>query len=511
MKLRLLTILLLFSLVSPAQMMMNYGLLAKNTSSPITNIKNPQFVNGDSIYCLGGFHEWTRRPYVVDLFYRLGTGHLTGANIYRQDYIVNGNMWSDTILVEKGDTDVRDVYGGRIKDIDGIAGNDSIMIMCGRSLNGIGGSSPSNQSINLYFLRGDTLGHFGTRIPFNWSVQAFPQLQRCYFFSHIVPGWQPGEYYGILYEANVDTGDLSRHIVNVIKTMDWFRTYRLLKVWDGDSYPASETVIAPVGYHKLCIQMRMETLGHLDQWESTDSGHTWIDRTSNDLRYFNATDVIPSTYWDSSTHKQYMYPDDRDNDFIYFAQGDSNLTGFGQTLPTYGPILFYYNQSEDHLSANTSLGYANSIRLLKSDMSFDSVLLITWFHEINSHRANVMWSRNGFLADPGGIPNVPVLSTSFATTTSFRFDVTNFSVSDWNNVRLIQMDLSTDPAFGSFVTAKWGPPSISPDVLIHNIFVHSNWVVYNDLVTATDYYVRVRACNNVGCSAFSATAHQKTN
>lgn len=466
-----------------------YNLTKTNSLNTVSNIKNPRFIDTRNYYDAFGFVERTgvnRATY----FRRIGATHLTGGNAYMSNYYINSDLWADTICIDRGTPDVRDIWGGRLD-------NDSIVLFMGRSLNGIGGSSPSNWSIDLYMMRGDTNGNFGSHIPFNFG--SYPQLQRCYFFGHTAKGAAPGEYYIELYEVNVDTGNLSHKIIACVATTDYFRTYSIHTIIDATGFAASEGTLAYLGNGKMNLMLRREQSGDLDVFESTNSGVTWTYRNRSNLYwYVDGNDVIPYTFMDTTKNKFTVLTNDRGSDFIEISR-DNDTSLFGSSFPVYAsPKLYYYNQSEDHLAANTSLGYPSMINIIG-----DSVFLLVWSHETTSTMANAVYSRDNFATNTTIPASPPTITPSFITATTFRIDIDGYTQSQLNNIDYLQFDLSTNPAFGSFVTAKYRNVSAFPAVSLHDIYMNAIWDNFSELTTGTTYYIRIKACNSLGCSSYT--------
>jgi hypothetical protein len=170
---------------------------------------------------------------------------------------------------------------------------------------------------------------------------------------------------------------------------------------------------------------------------------------------------------------------------------DNTLSNFGNTTPFYNAQEVYcYHRGT---GGNPSLGYGSQLKLSNGKY------FMIYSKEYTNSRANLQWTIDDLVSD-STIPDVPQFNISAITATSFRFDITNYS--DWQNVRYCLMDLSTDPNFISFVTCKYRSISTYPAVPINNIRVVGYWDTFNGLITGTTYYLRIKGCNNIGCTDY---------
>lgn len=515
---RLFLILVSFiSLTGNAQYGEFYNLLLQNGGavytppSVVSNIKNPKVIpNVLKSTGLPSDHQYVAFGPIINLgsdtatlsdtsilWSRMATGHTTGGLPAYNIYHISTDTWDGYTVMRTDTVDNRDGYGTKMD-------NDSIIYWsCISFLDAIDShtGNPIPGSTQIFQIRiGRNLGMTDT---INFRVPpGVPMLQRKFIYGKAAYLDSPGHYATTLLTYNVDTGNLSRVILYVLKTTDYFRTYWLVKVWDntidGSGSP-DETAIAYLGSGRVGLWTRLFLGGVLYYTESSNYGNTWTFRGNADsLWWYKAgADMQASVYKFPRKDSAIILYGNRDNDNIEVGLWKKPSEFFG--THSFGrPELYFYNRSEDAGAANSSLNYVSTFPIVG-----DSVFLTTWYHEKSLDTAFAYYTRDNFKTDPSGIPVAPTITVSGITTTSFRIDLTGYTQAQKNNIRYLRFDLSTDPAFGSFVTAKYQTPTSTSAVLLQNIYMNAYWDIFNSLTTGTTYYLRIKACNNAGCSSYT--------
>jgi hypothetical protein len=451
----------------------------------VSNIKNIQPIDTYPVYSAFGFLD-TVRTNRLTYYYRIGSDHLTGGNPYLREYNIAANHWYDTVRIATGTKDARDVYGTWMHDAGYI---DSTMMFLQWSNNGTGG----DWSIDLQIIKCDSNNVFSAPVNFNYSVLGV-RLQRGFVFGHVVKGDNPGEYYEPLCQFNVDTGS-TRYRISVLKTTDRWATYSEVGVIFDGTTSYNETALANLGGGKFVALKRNSVSGTLTPSESSNSCATWTSRVFSNLYWFVAAEAEIACIYTHDSVFDILY-ECRDADYISISKSNTVASNFGNATPVYQtPELYAYNLGG---GTNPSLGYPAMRKL------GNGAYLIIYAYEASNSVANLMFTRDDLTTDPGGIPVAPpTINSSFITTTSFRIDITGYSQAQLDNIRYFVQDVSTDPGFSSFATLKYRNTSAFPAVSMQNIRTLGLWDTYNSATTGTTYYVKVKACNNVGCSAYT--------
>jgi hypothetical protein len=450
----------------------------------VSEIKNIQPVSTDSFYEAFGFIDSSRQN-TWTYYDRIGTTHLTGGSPYYREYNIAANKFLPPVKIASNTKDARDVYGTRMID----AGyTDSTMMFLQWSNNGVGG----DQSVDLQIIKCDTNNHFGSPVNFDWTVIPV-RLQRTYVFGRVVKGDNPGEYYEPLIQRNVDTG-ATRTRISILKTTDrWPHYTEIGVVYDGTTQ-FDEGCLANLGSGKFLILMRNDQAGTLTGYESTNSCVSWTARVASNLYWWISAGAEMACVYTHDGVFDILY-ECRDATCIEISKGNTVASNFGLIAPTYvTPEIYSRNLG---IGGNPSLGYP-AIRKLP-----DGKYLNVFAKQYNDNRANLQYTIDDLVTDPAGVPATPsTITTSFITSTSFRFDITNYTDKQVENIRYLQMDLSTDAGFSTFVTAKYRSTSAFAASTIQNIRLVGLWTTFNSLTTGTTYYLRIKACNNTDCSAY---------
>ena len=291
----------------------NQSISTDTISNPVSDIKNIQPVSTGAGYEAFGSLLNVRVNMDVQVM-RIGVNHLSGGNPYYRLYNEATNHWYDPVLIRPTTKDC----GAYATKMD----NDSIVVFTGESNNGKDG----DWSIDIKLQKCDTNMNFSPPIDFDWSSVPV-RLQRSSFFNGIPHGDNPGEYYSIIYQANVDTGAATRSRISVIKTTDYWNTYREVGIiFDGiASY--SETALAYLGSGKFLALLRNNQGGTLTAYESTNYCVSWTPRGVSNLYWYN----------NGGAEIPYIYVHDEVFDIIYQCR-DARMVNISKNN-TVGQIL----------------------------------------------------------------------------------------------------------------------------------------------------------------------------
>jgi len=499
---------LLINVNAGAQIGFYHTLIRTGRSAPvyvISNYKNPKWTDQDTGYAAFGVIENTSIPPEAQTrftyFTRIGTGHTTDGNAYARDYYPQVDKWGpwrvvDSEKVNADSNDCRDTWGGRLRDIGNTPGNDSILLFICRV------TGPTKNDSKNYFLRGNLDGTHWDSIPITYTI---PRLQFLAFYGHMARGDSAGTYYMAAFEYNVDTGNTNHKRIVVFRTTDWFRHYNERVVFDqtGAGNFLSECPMVNLGGGKLLLFARLEQATVFRTIESSDYGDTWINQgDSYPLYSYNAGAgcIVPFVWKDSTANKFIALFNNRDHDWVCISRDNTVAANFGHYPTNYNNSeMYFYNQSENHLTANSSLGYTSMINI-----AGDSVFLLCWTHETNAHRANIMFSRDNFQTRHSAPDAPPSFAPSSIGSTGFYLAVTGYTTAQLNNISYFMYDVSTSPTFSSFVTCYNRLPGWSPTAVMHDVYWNGLWNNFNGMTASTAYYVRMKACNNAGCSAYTS-------
>ncbi len=457
-----------------------YHLINHGVSSHVTtNIKNIQSMD-DSAY--DGFQTVVQNgPNQCTMYYSHGTTHTTGGKLYYKTYNIAAGIWSAGTLFQSDSIHINGCYGGKMD-------NDSTVLFSARVHTDIYGTR------DIYIQKVSADNHFSSPVAFDWT--GITKLQGGFFFGPLIYGDVAGESGMMLYQSNGDTGTTHYRISLIWTTDRWAHYYEKGVVHDG-TLDYSETAGVNLGGGKYLGLSRKNNSGTLTPFESTNYGVTWTRREFSNLYWY--VGGLPES--------PYIYPHDgvfdvpfqcRDAQMIEISKNNTVAANFGNSTPVYNDQEVFSH----HLGTggNPSLGYVSELKLS------NGYYLIVYSKQFNNNRANIQWTTTDLVSDPAGIPAAPTIATSGISTTSFRIDVTGYSDENWENVRYLSQDISTDAGFSTFVTAKYRNTSAFPAVPIQDIRVTGYYDIFNSLTTGTTYYYRIKACNNIGCSAYTTTS-----
>src|SRR5205814_1896449 len=157
------------------------------------------------------------------------------------------------------------------------------------------------------------------------------------------------------------------------------------------------------------------------------------------------------------------------------------------------PEIYAYNHGT---GSNPSLGYPSMIRMKNGNF------LIVFSKQFHDTKANLLYTEDDLWTDPDDIPQKPKVVPSNFTQTSFRIDVTGYDDKQIENIRWLSHDLSEDSTFETFTTCKYRTYSY-PAAEIRDIRMTALWSAFSGLKPLTTYWLRIKACNNKGCSGYS--------
>lgn len=486
---RLIIILFCFSILGGAKAQHHFYHLIRNgvysnIESTVKNIRSIVDTPGYEAFGVPVQNQTNQVTY----YYRRGTDHVTagdGDPFYRTFNIVT-QTWSDTVRILPTDpqdsVDCRDVTGGKMD-------NDSTVLFYGRRHEDVYGS------YDLFIQKCDSNNNFSAPVPFNWT--GITHLQVGFFHGRMIEGDAPGEYYHIIYQVNVDTGTRPHYNAQIIKTTDYWNHYALCGVVFDGNQQFSETAGVNLGGGKFLALARFNQSGILTPFESTNYGVTWVRRGASNLLWYNTGQPeIPD-----------ITPHDGVYDIVFQCRDaamlmiskNNTVASFGLTYPVYNEQEMYAH----HLGTGTnpSLGYPSELKLSTG------LYLIIFTKQLNNNRANIQWAIDDLVTDPNGIPPAPTIASTSITTESFRINVTGYTDKQIENIRYFSQDISTAVDFSSFVTCTYQNPAsnfpIGQSTLMQNVRMTGLFDFYHELTTGTTYYYRIKACNNVGCSAYT--------
>jgi hypothetical protein len=335
---------------------------------------------------------------------------------------------------------------------------------------------------DIYMVKGDSGNNFTAPVLFDWA--GVTKLPGGFFYGPMVKGDNPGEYYHALYQVAP-----GRYRVSFVKTTDYWATYGEIGVLYDGTIPLSESAVANLGGGKFVSITRVNNGGGLSTIESSNGGVTWVRRPSSNLYWWNGGG--PSIPWIYAHDGVFdIFYECRDTSMMHISKGNTVADNFGKSTPVYNaPEIYAYHKGT---GTNPSLGYGCQLKLSNGKY------FMIFSKEYTSARANLQWTMDDLVTDPGDVPASPEVAISAITATSFRFDITNYG--DFQNVRYLTMDLSTSADFSSFVTCKYRAISAYPAAVINGIRMVGYWDTFNGLLTATTYYLRLSGVNNLGPS-----------
>jgi hypothetical protein len=268
-------------------------------------------------------------------------------------------------------------------------------------------------------------------------------------------------------------------------------------VWYNTTTSFSETALANFGNGKFAAFMRNDLAGTLTGYESSDYCVTWTPRVPSNLLWWGGGGPeIPNVYHEPDGTVTVFY-ECRDSKYMSISRNNNVSSNFGTTIYQ-TPEMFSYNNGA---GGNPSLGYG-AMRMVNGNQ----YVLIYAFEESNAV-AHLMYTRTDLVTDPNGVPiPPPSVDTTSISTTSFRFDINGYTQAQLDNIRYFSFDISTVSDFSSFASLKYQTPTLAPASTMQNIRQLAQWDVFNSAITATRYWIRVKACNNAGCSAYSTAS-----
>lgn len=478
---RLLTILILtFSLTGCSAQRYFFHLIPRGVHAAVaSNVKNIQSMD-DSAY--DGFQTIVQNKVnQATMYYSHATTHTTGGKLYYKTYNIRAKTWSAGTLFQTDSIHIGGCYGGKMD-------NDSTVLFSVRT-------HPNVQygPRDIYIQKVDSNNNFSPAVAFDWT--GITKLQGGFFFGPLIYGDTVGHYGMMLYQVNGDTGTTHYRISLIWTTDRWAHYYERGVVHDG-TLDYSETAGVNLSGGKYLALSRKNNSGSLTPFESTNYGVTWTRKVASNLYWFlGGLPEIPYVYYHDGVFDIPFQC--RDAAMIEISKNNTAASNFGNATPVYNDQEIFSH----HIGTggNPSLGYVSQLKLS------NGYYLIAYSKEFNNNRANIQWTTTDLVTDPAGVPIAPTITASGITSTAFREDITGYSDLNWQSVRYLSMDLSTDVNFSTFVTAKYRSTSAFPAVSIHNIRVTGYFIPFTSLITGTTYYFRIKACNNAGCSPYTTT------
>jgi hypothetical protein len=413
---------------------------------------------------------WQNKADQVTIIYRRGITHTTGGGVFGRTFtgLLEPPVVSDPFLIHSENENISGVSGGPMDD-----GTIVIFYVV----------THTNGTRDIWLIKGDADNNFGTPVLFDWT--GITKLTGGFFFGPMITGDVPGEFYHIMYQTAP-----SRYFISIIKTTDYWNTYSQQGILYDGTIPYSETAGINLGSGKFLALSRVNNSGSLTPFESLDHGATWLRRPASNLYWWNGGS--PSIPFISGNADRFdIFYECRDTSMMHISKGNTLADNFGKSTPVYNQQEIYcYHRGT---GGNPSLGYGVELEMTNGKR------FMIFSKEFTTTRANFLWTIDDLESD-ASIPDVPILNISGISSTSFRFDITNYG--DFQNVRFLSMDLSTSADFSSFVTCKYRAISAFPAVPINNIKVVGYWDTFNGLLPGTTYFLRIKGCNNFGSSDY---------
>lgn len=410
----------------------------------------------------------------VTVFYRTGTSHTTGGKGAYRTISLSGKVSNQTIFHDDS-LDVRDISGGKMD-------NDSTVLFYS--------TTNKNGVRNIFIQKADQNNSFSNPVLFNWD--GIVNLNGGFFYGKLVKGDVPGESYNILYQMGKAP---VRYRISIIKTTDYWNHYTECGVIYDGTIPYTETTCANLTGGKFLAISRNNVGGSLIPFESSNYGKTWIRRPSSNLFWYNSglQEMADICVHDGVFDIFYQC---RDASMMQISKGNT-LSNFGKTYPVYNsPEIYAYHLGT---GGNPSLGYGQLIKL--NDGRFFTV----FSKQYTNTKANLQWTFDNLETDPDGLPAAPPkLDTVSLSLTSFRINVNGYTDREISNIRYLNVDVSLDSTFSSFVTLKYQNPTTTiPAMQMHNIRMIGKWCTFNLATHGNEYWVRAQAVNNAGRSSWT--------
>lgn len=454
---------------------------------PVDNSKVIQVVEDVDAYEAFGSPCKVTANHVV-YCYRKAADHLTGGDIYYRIFNITTRTWSSATLLISDDLDLRDAY------ISASLINDRVIVSTSTYTGALTDTTP-----DMFFQKfsvNPTTGALtadGARVQIT-GVNGVEQLQRESLFGPITTA-DNGKHY-----AGLQQWEGSRAMIQCLEFSADMSTWTAYTIWDSTlPYYENCVVVMPAG--KFICLARVDNGGTLEVFESTDYGHTWTSRDKANIYHWKEgfSSMCYGMYLNGFFH---IITCVRDARSIFLSPANTIASNFGSTPATYnGPEMFAYNKTVG--AGNVALGYP-SMSCIDETYGDYGLWLCIWTRELGGDKANLYWCVTDFVTDSGAPVAPPSISISAIDTDGFRFDIDGYTDAQIADIRHWELDLSTDPAFGSFVTGKYRNPSAYPATsTIQNIQLNALWTIFNSLTSGTTYYLRIRAKNNIGNSSYT--------
>ena len=472
-------------------------------SVPVNYTKNVQRIEDVNYYESFG-HVLLRDSSTLVYKYRRGTAHLISGVAIERTLNLNDSLWSTATTFHTDDLDLRDQWGGKMDN------GEEVVFSCTSEYSGTGTSLKSHAYVQIRSVGG--VYNTPTSI-FNGTI---PEMQRGLGFGGMQKGTAAGTYYMAVWQYNSDAGTTDKptfplYRLDILKTTDYWQTWTNYLVYEGTSN-GSEAALAvfPDG-QRMTVLRRIDPGGFPYVYESSDGGVTWTARGSTrDIGYAGAKSKNFFLYINQAGTLDIFFQC-RDSGWIGVSWNNNPDTFFGGA--TFNPPeLIYYNRFGTILAGdNFSLGYVSATEIEANKY------IIVWAQQESTSKANLWYTfydKSVGLTSP---PDAPPLKVNTSATTSstalvycMQYDEGGYTRDQTAQIQWFEVSVSKDPNFGSFETIQWetssGPTALAQDYRFGD---SSQWNM-RTLTTATTYYVRARACNNAGKSAYSTISFTTT-
>lgn len=415
-----------------------------------------------------------------------GAVGLNGVAVVRP-YQISTDEWKDKVIVDtEPNRDISDTYIGKMT-------NGEIVVFSSISPVYTTGPMTVIEPAKIFYRKGASHTTLGPRQYLTDGVGGYDEISTGSFFAGMTASERPGEYFIGLWQADLVTG---RSINACVRTQDSWATYEVFPIYDL-IHSRSETTIQYLGAGKLLALTRIDEGGVMLCAYSSDYGETWTPRGQTNIGYYGFEE---RNCWIEKRNNLYdIFVTDRDAGFI-LASYQNNPATFFDTATNFNPLELYADMRGASTTFN-GLGYFGTCPIVP-DLG---VYLCTFAKEEASNNADLWYTRHNFSSDPLGTPTAPPsFSTVFLGTTAFRLQVEGYTAAQWANIRYFELQVSLNASFSSFITASY--QHVQPGVVINNIRIPAPWFHLTELSPGTTYYIRLRAKNNTGTSAYTTTS-----
>lgn len=468
--------------------------------TPPSNAKNVRLINFDldaQDYMGFGSLIDTGNSDIKRYIFRAGTGHLTGGKIYYSNYTVSTDTWSAPVLLRTDAYNLEDCACAYLS-------NGKTIVFYTMSDNGFNGNGDNTEGA-YFIIYNDDMTISSGPTDYIGGTSGVTALDRGWAFDRTaIRGWTPGEYYISLVQYDTDGTQFKQ---GILRTTDYWATFTYHEKFTSTSQSFSENICAsdPNTPGRLISFSRVDMGGTWIVYSSTDYGATWTGRGPSEIGYVNYAVKIYSAY--TYNDKLNIIYQDRDSGYIAISR-DNDWDDFWGTW-TFNPSTLIYDNRVGPASNYNGLGYPTMVAIASD------VFLYVFCKETQAAVdggsvgvASLWYSRDTFIRTvaPSAPASLDVLG-AYSTSTSFIFDILGYTSTQKQNIDYYVMDVSTDPGFTSSVTAEYRNTGAYGPSLLHNVRLEGDRIYLSGLTTDTSYYVRIKAVNNVGESAWTSMSY----